>query len=234
MTNIIGSYLRALTTASALATAFLLPGCDPELSMENPSGDCKASDDGHRWCYSAGNDQYLPHCDPKLRREYWRTFAIDDDTAYVLPRPDEAGLIYGFCDHEDPEIRDLFERYAMCTTIDSATKAEVINSMTPADALTVTQILHAELRFTVISSGIDGSETWGITPYAPDEDVLDACAKVEQPATGFSAYCAEWQALYDEAQESGFCPDFAPLLASETVANSLAAALNDLYGIPSG
>ena len=87
---------------------------DTHSSIENPSGDCLSEDNGSRRCYHtpSATDRYLKDCTNGLQREYWRVFAQNEESAYIIPRPDGMGLFYDLC--EDETVGELFETYALC------------------------------------------------------------------------------------------------------------------------
>lgn len=193
---------------------FLLLACDVP-AIDNPTGDCTADSDGSHRCYSVSTDQYLPDCAAPLGRELYRVFAIDDQTAYVIPRPDATGLTLGICDGEDATLADLFDRNGLCVEI---ADPDVVNSMTPADALTITHTLHERLDFAAVSSG----DSWQVQPFAPDGDHYDACSLTDDAV--IADYCASLTATMD----AGECPLMA-VVFSEAQAAAMADALNMLY-----
>ena len=135
--------------------------------VENPSGNCKAKSNGERLFYHSveKGTTYLPDCQNPLDRELWRVFAVSENSAYIMPRPDSTGIQYGMCEGEDVELADLFDQYGLCEELGNPI---IINDILPADALLITNTLHQLLRFEI---GEDGM----ITPWAPEDDILAAC-----------------------------------------------------------
>ncbi len=190
----------------------LLVGCE---TIDNPTGDCTADGDGSHRCYSVSADTYLLDCQAPLSRELWRVFAIDAQTAYVIPRPDATGLSLGICDGDDAELADLFDRNGLCVEI---ADPAVVNSMTPADALAITHALHERLDFTAEGSGSE----WWVSPFAPDGELYDACALSD------SADIADFCASLTETMDAGECRQLASTF-TEAQATAMAAALDELY-----
>lgn len=193
----------------------------PAGAIENPSGTCEADDDGGRVGYhSPGvDDTYLPDCVPPLDREYWRVFAQDASSAYIIPRPDGAGLLYALCGNGD-SLASLFERYGMCA--DAVEDPSVINSIAPSDALNITHALHSRLVFRACE---DASGSSSLLPFAPQADVLDACELTSDADA--QDHCAEVRSLCDS---NGVCVD-REVVPNAAAATALASALNALYGI---
>ena len=184
--------------------------------VENPSGDCEVSNDGNRrGFYTSPNEaKYLPDCQNELDRELWRVFAVSDTSAYIVPRPDSMGLDFAICDGEDPEMAALFDTYGLCTEFGNPT---IINDIPPAEALQITNALHQRLRFEVDESGM-------ISPWAPDDDIIDACELTESPDA--QEYCQ----LLDSRCDGGDCIDIGYIPSLEA-SEALVPALNELYGI---
>src|SRR5690606_37110897 len=153
-----------------LGLASLLAGCGGTARyVDNPTGDCEPESDGSRSGHSPTRDsQYLPDCDPPLLREYYRVFAQKDKTAYMIPRPDTAGIRYGYCNGDDQQLADLFDRNGLCVEV---ADPKVVNSMTPKDALWIAHLLHEKLFF--VAEDQDG--TWDVRPGAFSDDVVAAC-----------------------------------------------------------
>lgn len=206
----------------ALLLVVGLVGC-PSL-VRNPTGDCTAAHDGSRPCAHAPEpgDQYLPDCRAPLQREYWRVFASAPDTAWILPRPDAAGLTHGICDGDDPELAALFERTGLCEPTPNLSR---INALTPADALDVTHALHQRLDFEAVQ--LDGG-IWAISPHAWPDDLVAACTG---PGAGMAAL-AEFCDTVTTTFSGGTCPEIALVMSAE-VATTMADALDQLYGIES-
>ena len=201
---------------------FLLPLLACQTPVQNPTGSCEAADSGARSCYHApaATETYLPHCDAPLERELWRVFAIDETTAYMIPRPDATGLTFGFCAGDDAELADLFDRNGLCVEI---ADPSVVNSMTLADAMAINHALHERLVFT----NTDGNGTPAIRPWAPDGDIADACALI----TGDVPEACEWFQERRELAPDEDCSAMAWVPDAESV-DAIVPALNALYGIP--
>ena len=209
---------------SLLPVFFLaLTACPGDDDVVNPSGDCEAEHDGSFVCYSTPgpDDTWLPDCDAPLDRELWRMFQQADGTAYMIPRPDAMGLETGICDGDDAALAALFEANGLCDAMLDQAGVTLINSMDPADALTISHALHESLEFAAVEYS-DG--TGGVTPFAPPEDWVDAC----DGAADSSGICDKINEWYD--LDSGDCPNLAAVFSAEE-ATALAALLNDLYGV---
>lgn len=196
----------------------LLAGCPAGDIIANPTGDCVPDDDGSRTCYHSPEpkDQYLPDCDAPLDRELWRVFAQSADSAYVIPRPDGDARVATLCAGDDAALVALLDQYTLCGTPD----IDRINAMLPADALTITHAMHAILSFSAVEQG----DAWGIDPWVPDTDLVDACALSQDPA--LDEVCT----MIAGRIEGGTCTDIGYLL-DEDAATGLAALLNQLYGV---
>lgn len=199
----------------------LLVAC-PAPEVGNPSGDCQAEDDGARACYHTpdATDTYLPDCEAPLDRELWRVFAVDEATAYMIPRPDAMGIHTGICDGDDVDLAAVFEANGLCAEV---ADPDIINAMTPEDALVIGHALHENLVFGVEEYG-EGAA--GLVPWAPDTELLMAC---EGPLAGdarVEGLCAELATLDAE----GTCNDLGRVLSVEQV-TALAEGLNATFGI---
>eukprot|EP00539_Tryblionella_compressa_P005545 CAMPEP_0178753632 /NCGR_PEP_ID=MMETSP0744-20121128/11713_1 /TAXON_ID=913974 /ORGANISM="Nitzschia punctata, Strain CCMP561" /LENGTH=284 /DNA_ID=CAMNT_0020407457 /DNA_START=113 /DNA_END=967 /DNA_ORIENTATION=+ len=185
-----------------------------------------AEDNGGRPGYHSPDptDTYLRDENNPLQRELWRVFETKDGTAYVIPRPDALGLKYGLCDDEDDdslpfgELSELALEYGLCN--ETISDPSIINSMDPTDALQLTNYFHRQLIFEVTSDDMVG-------PFAPDNDILAACATIESPAPETTQYCS---AVEDKCNEDGVCIDIA-VLPSPVAVKELVPALNALYGV---
>ncbi len=188
---------------------------------------CVAELDNSLDCYAATSDPYLPLCDNPLAKEYWKLFTRDEGaTAYFLPRPDESGLFYGFCESEDPEIAALFQDNALCTTIDSQAKVEIINNIDPAEALEISRLLHEQLRFSAAASQGDFAS---IRPFGLPVDLATVCEQQADSLAAIESTCAR---LIEDGTVPACEEDdmgFTELTLDE--ATLLADALNALYGI---
>ena len=193
--------------------------CAPQSTVANPTGDCHTESDGSRTCYHApmATDTHLPDCNNDLNREYWRVFAQSEDSAYIIPRPDGMGLVYGLCDGD--ELGVLLDNYGLCTETLSASEVSLINDIPIDDALTIVHALHEHLRFTV--------EDDRLYPWAPPDDLLDACKVTDEYDATVEEYCQTVREYYDNGED---CPSIAFESSTET-ATVLAIRLNALYGI---
>jgi hypothetical protein len=192
----------------------------PTSSVDNPTGECVSDTDGSRQCYHApsNTDTYLKNCDASLEREYWRVFAQDDGSAYIIPRPDGMGLVYNLC--EDPDVGSIFEIYALCEEILGSSSVEIINNIPPEDAMVIAQKLHDSLEFAV---DIDNK----ISPWAPPNDIVDVCYMSDSDDGVLSTFCDTALGYYDSEND---CPNiiFEP---SPEEALIITRRLNILYGV---
>lgn len=204
-----------------MLTMLLLLSCQTTTSpnIQNPSGDCETSDNGARTCYHAPmeTDIYLPDCENTLNREYWRVFASDENSAYIIPRPDGMGLLYDLCDETD--IGFVMNEYGLCLETLGANEVEQINNIPLTDALTITHVLHQQLFFTV-----DDNDQ--ISPWAPPNDILEACLYSDDNDSVVSAYCETALEYYND----GDCPSIAFSPSAEE-APIIAVRLNTIYGL---
>lgn len=187
--------------------------------MDNPTGDCEPDGDGSRTGHDPGDSQYLPDCDPPLLREYYRVFAQEDKTAYMIPRPDTLGLRYGYCDGDDRELGELFDRNGLCVPI---ADPEVVNSMTPADALQIAHVLHEELVFVAEQH----DESWSVWPGAMSDDVVAACDRAAVDLSDAQDACR-----FHREKVTSKSHDDLGRSYTRAEAEQLAPALNELYGI---
>lgn len=203
-----------------LAGCSALSGCsaDPHY-VKNPTGDCEPDGDGSRTGHSPGDSQYLPDCDPPLRREYYRVFAQKDKTAYMIPRPDTLGIVYGFCDGDDAELAELFDRNGLCVQV---ADPELVNSMTPEDALRIAHLLHEQLVFAPERAG----ENWSVRPGAMTDDVVAACDRAAVDLSDAQDACR-----YHRERASSKSHDDMGRSYTRAEVEQLAPALNELYGI---
>jgi hypothetical protein len=200
----------------------LLAACVVPAPVSNPSGICTAEDDGARGCYHSPStqDTYLPDCEAPLDRELWRVFQQVDGTAYIIPRPDATGLQFGICDGDDADLAALFAQYDLCAEV--VTDPAVVNAMLPADALNITHALHERLFF----EAVEDNGNWAISPWAPDNDMADACDVLTEPEP---ALCQGYRERRDVGPNEA-CSDGNWVPDEETV-KALAPALNAAYGI---
>jgi hypothetical protein len=216
-----------LLSISTILTILSIPiACEETTpNVANPSGDCETTEDGSRSCYHApmNTDVYLPDCNNTLEREYWRVFAMDQNSAYIIPRPDGMGLFYDLCD--DSEIGILMDTYKLCRETLRATDIDLINNIPPDDALLIANALHENLFFTVDDNG-------GLNPWAPPNDIVDVCNMSSDNDSVIESFCETALEYYDN--DSGEdCPNVVFLLSSEE-AQVLAGRLNTLYGLDLG
>ena len=206
----------ALVVVLALGS---LGGCDlaaqllgPHFTGINPTGDCTAAVNGSRAGYAMSSDAWVPDCQNPLKREYWRVFADDAGTAYVIPRPDGDPGLGAPCSDSTQPLALLVKRYDLCASATDEAQVDTVNHMQLADALAITHYLHQHLVF---RAGADS-----ITPYAIPSDVLDACAlHPDQNSPALDALCTSTRTALDGVIYSG------------PGAVELTARLNELYGI---
>lgn len=191
---------------------------------ENPTESCEPDDNGERLEHSPGDAQYLSDCEPALEREYYRVFAQEDQTAYMIPRPDALGLRYGFCDGKDTEVSELFQRLGLCVEIADMQTVAQINAMPPEDPLRIAQLLHEQLIFTAEGE----SSSWRIAPWAFSQDIVDACDRADGDLDKAQGACE-----YHRNQASGENQLELNYTHSRAECEQLASALNELYGIKS-
>lgn len=194
----------------------LLIACTPE--VENPLGTCEAETNGSRACYHfpSPDDTYLLDCNAPLDRELWRVFAQTDESAYIIPRPDALGLQFGLCDGESDDAI-LLQQYGLCDQILDSEGVTTINEISPVDALSITSILHQNLRFEVGEGNV-------VSPWVPDEDMIDACDLISDSSV--DEYCAN----IELSSSGNDCPEIFYSFPEDT-AILFADALNQLYGI---
>ena len=197
-------------------TLFFTLACAPKIN--NPSGDCKTQGNGARPLYHSPDrdSTYLPDCNNELKRELWRVFALNESSAYIIPRPDAMGIQYGLCDGEDLQLAELFDEYGLCEDVGNP---NVINDILPLDALTITHTLHQLLKFELDEDGL-------ITPWAPDDDLIAACELTDSEDA--LNHC---DLLESRCNTWGSCEDIG-YIPNQRAAEALVSALNQLYGIP--
>ena len=207
-------------TSTLILTRLIACGDDTSPNVQNPTGDCATDDDGSRSCYHAPmeSDTYLPDCTTDLSREYWRVFAMNDQSAYIIPRPDGMGLLYNLCD--DSDAGELMNSYGLCLETLGASEIDRINNIPPEDALLITKALHSQFLFTVDENDM-------ITPWAPPNDIVDACKLSDANDDLVSGFCDTALGYYDSGDD---CPDIAFSPSAEE-APIIAARLNTLYGL---
>jgi hypothetical protein len=211
---------RLLYMLTALAPMLLLTACSEP--VENPTGSCEADGNGARACYHSpdSGDTYLLDCEAPLDRDLWRVFAVDEDTAYMIPRPDTMGIQLGICDGDDSDLASLFDANGLCTEIGDP---DIINAMTPADALAISHAMHERLIFGVVENGDDSVS---LSPWAPDDELLHACEGPLADDDRVSQLCDELAEL-DAAAE---CVDVGRTLGLDE-ATAMAEGLNATFGI---
>jgi hypothetical protein len=189
-------------------------------SVANPTGDCTSDMDGSRGCYHAPEptDTYLKDCEEPLNREYWRVFAQNDVSSYIMPRPDGMGLFYNLC--EEPTFGEIFETYALCEDVLGPSSVDIINSIPPEDALLITRKLHESLEFVVDENDM-------VYPWAPPNDIVDVCQLSDSNDEVVATYCETALGYYGSGND---CPNIA-FFPSPEQALIIANRLNILYGI---
>ena len=210
--------MRRSAIAPVVLSAALAAACE---EIPNPSGTCRAPDDGARAGYhSPQGSDWLPDCQNPLRREYWRVFAKSRTSAYTIPRLDGHPLLAPACSDAQHEVAPLVTRYALCAPAMSSQDVALVNNMAPEDAQQLTRFLHRRLRFEV------GTAVLGITPAPIPTDILDACAlHPDQNSPDLTAMCNRERDRLRSGNDIGFA--YAGPGAME-----LAQRLNELYGIP--
>lgn len=210
-----------ILTAETMGDAPAAPGGGSMTrQVDNPTGDCVAQDDGGRVEHSPDStDVYLPDCELDLAREYYRVFVQEDDTAYMIPRPDAHPAFVWACINEQDPLHATLQEYSLCQS--EALDAEQIskvNGMRPGDALAVSHYLHERLVFFVTETGV--------SPYPMAQDILDLCKTDEQFRNG----PMQERCDFELAAENGPRAEIGWIHTGEQ-AEVLAAALNELYGI---
>lgn len=213
------SFTALLITSLGCGSASQRPDNAP-LAITNPSGTCKAPDDGARAGYHTPQDSmWLRDCKNVLAREYWRVFARSQTSAYVMPRVDGAPELAPACSSSAHELHPLAVRYALCEPASSEAAVDRVNDMLPADALTIAHFLHTQLKF------VAGPES--IRPFPIPTDILDACQlSPAQNSPELVAICERERQRLQSGHDIGFNYE-------GPGAVELARRLNELYGIPS-
>ena len=244
------------------------------IEESNPSGSTCDADIATLEELSSGRDfvifsdqVYVPDCNLPchLTKPYWKVIAyLNDDhgvSAHILPRPDEYGMKYGFCDgtiiedinssssssvsrssatttssqQQQRYYKELFHNYTMCNDRDGA-DPNVINNMELSDALLITNLLHRHLKFQIVNYGDDATNndtlySWSVEPHAYDDDILLACDVLD----------LEGGASYNQVE--GYCADVRNRCTNDGVCSDigiipskenldiLVPTLNALYGI---
>jgi len=196
--------------------------------VANPTGTCQprdnAKENGARPKYHSpgASDTYLPDCNAPMNREYWRVFAKNDTSAYVIPRIDAFGVAstYGMC-AGDNELSSLFKKYGLCKEALDSADIEMLNNMKPADALNITHALHKRLCFQ--AQATEGY--WSITPWGPDDDIMDVCNTTTHTAA--ASYCDEIKKSFEC---TGACVEMAIEGVSAETIRVIVPGLNELYG----
>ena len=194
----------------------------------NPSGSCgvDTSDGaGSRpgYSYSSSGTTYVPDCNNPLQREYWRVFVPPDgdgSSAYVIPRPDDTGIKYEFC-CDDDDLCELFKKNGLCGGDDIV---QIINSIPLDEALIMMNKLHEKLVF---RAEVYDEDTGGITPWAPDDDILEICDTGMTNDANVLDHCSDIRA---RCNDQGECLEYGIIPSGETV-KALTPLLNELYGI---
>lgn len=202
----------------------MLIACDTEdedtatEAVENPTGECDKGD-GSRACYHSpeATDTYIPICDGSVAREMWRIFVQSSGDAYMIPRPDGAGIDAGICDGADAELAAAFERSGLCEEV---ADPAVVNAMALEDAIVVSVALHQRLTFTAVD---DGDGIGWISPWPPDDDMAAVCNTYADEFKDLAGICDIFQPA-----ESGECLDEGYVLSYDE-ASRFAEKLNLLY-----
>lgn len=213
-----GTVMLLKNVWALLAVALLAVACKAD--VPNPSGSCKAPNDGGRAGYhSALGTQWLPNCQNPLRKEYWRVFATSRTSAATIPRLDGNPGLKPACADPQHELATLVQRYALCSSAATSQAIARVNDMSPADALELTRFLHHRLRFVVVSEGI------GVFPWPVPTDIIDACGLHPQMnSSDLTAICKRESARLRSGREIGFS-------YQGPGAVELVTRLNELYGI---
>lgn len=184
----------------------------------NPTGSCVADGSGARLGARTPEegDVWLPDCDNPLSREYWRVFLRPSGTAYVIPDPSAAPQYYsGACGDMQHPLFEIVGRYSFCD-LTHPDAAQLIDNMTPGDALAVAHYSHENLTFTCN------------LPAFFLEDVVDACElSTEDDAPELGAICDDARARYASGVDAG-ATDWLP--CDGQAGADLGYLLNQLYG----
>lgn len=196
----------------------LLVACAPH-HLDKPSGDCTGEGDGSRVCEHTPlpGDQYLPDCQNPLPHEHWRVCAQSAESAYLYPRPDGSTALAELCADPESGLAGLLDPYTLCA---ASPDIERLNTMDPADALTLARALHERLLFRVV----EGGDVVTVDPWPHHDDLAAVCAAVPSPAM------AGWCAWVDQREDGGVCNDLGFLPTTEQ-ATAAAEALNAYYGV---
>jgi len=215
-----GHRFVACVLLAALMSEVVVPS---SAVVSNPTGICKAKDNGARPKYhSPGpDDTYLPHCTAPLKHEYWRVFAVSWRSAYVIPRIDSFGVArkYGMCTDEN-HWAPLFKKYGLCKEVLDSVDVQMVNNMKPADALDITYALHEHLCF----ESQDTSGSWSIVPWGPEDDIHEVCSTTID--AGAASYCDEISRAFNC---KGSCIEMA-IVPSAAAIKVIVPGLNKLYG----
>lgn len=200
-----------LTRRVLVVLVAIFSSCSPPLPIENPTGSCPSQGSGARPGYHEPQGiPWMVDCQLPLRRSYWRVFVQSSTQAYILPRPDGHPLLAAACADSAQPLRDVVDRNALCGANELR-----INDIPPADAMTLTQAFHQNLRFVTSPSGV--------TPAAVPPDLLDACALADTSSPpAFVTTC-------DRERARGSNDILVPFTGP--AADEMARRLNELYGI---
>ena len=190
-------------------------------TAENPTGACTAPSDGSRAGYHAANGlQWLPHCQNPLKREYWRVFVGNANTAATIPRLDGDPLLMPVCGDAQHKLHPLVKKYRLCQPASDQETVEVVNAMLPDEALALTLFLHSQLRF----RAVEGKGSLNIAPYAIPSDVVDACKlRKDTQSSALIAVCEAVRASIKNGWEKS--------TGYGAAVPELVERLNELYGI---
>ncbi|MFI5309083.1 MAG: BPTI/Kunitz-type proteinase inhibitor domain-containing protein [Polyangiales bacterium] len=196
----------------------------------NPTGTCKAPNSGARVGALPGEgDVWLPDCELKLAREYWRVFVRPTGTAFILPDPLAPPQIYvPACAAVQHPLYDIVTRYSFCNPPSTHRPSD---EMTPADALAVAHYYHVGSDAFAWRL-IFGDYPPGIVPDPFLTDVMDACKlTTADDSPGLSGLCEQAAALLQREAAGADAGQNADLIYSGQPGADVAYLLNQLYGI---
>ena len=189
-------------------------------------------------------DTYMPDCQNPLQRELWRVFEQQDGTSYIIPRPDGLGTKYNLCPFSaeddntstgappppplvESELSDKVQQYGLCDEL--VTDPLILNSMDTMDALLIVNAFHRQLRFRVVNR--ESGEPY-LDPWAPDNDILDACDYLSSNNDGEDYAAAEsyCSSVANRCNGEGVCIEIGIIPSLEAI-DVIVPALNEIYGI---
>lgn len=186
--------------------------------IQNPSGSCGIRSDGDRAGYHRYPDgKWVPDCRNPLRKEYWRVFVRNGtETASIIPRPDGAQELRPACANSHHYLRSIVDRYGLCMSAASPEQAQLVNTMSLADALEIIHFLHSQLKFRVIV--LDSAVI--IQPFPIPSDIMEACGlNTLTTSPELNLRCLR-------ARQPGLV-----LYKDRQAEDQLASRLNEIYGI---